>query len=46
VGGGPWWADWAARADMKEPFRSLVKLPLDIGALAAALPGPLKPPGL
>jgi tocopherol cyclase len=31
---------------MKEPFRSLLQLPLDVGALAQAIPGPLRPPGL
>jgi tocopherol cyclase len=46
VGGGPWWSTWSARADMKEPFRSLVQLPIDVGAIAAAVPQPLRPPGL
>lgn len=46
VGGGPWWAPWEARADMKEPFKSLVTLPIDLGALSAAVPAPLRPPGL
>jgi tocopherol cyclase len=31
---------------MKEPFRSLVQLPIDVGAIAQAAPQPLKPPGL
>lgn len=46
VGGGPWWAPWRARAAMLEPFRSLVQLPIDAGALSRALPDVLKPPGL
>jgi tocopherol cyclase len=46
VGGGPWWAPWSAKADMKEPFRSLVRLPIDVGALANAVPPALRPPGL
>ena len=46
VGGGPWWAVWEARADMREPFKSLVRLPIDLGAIASAVPGPLRPPGL
>ncbi|GBF94640.1 tocopherol cyclase [Raphidocelis subcapitata] len=46
VGGGPWWSPWSARADMREPFKSLVKLPIDLGALASAVPQPLRPPGL
>ncbi len=31
---------------MKEPFRTLVQLPIDVGALSALLPDALKPPGL
>ncbi|KAI8472481.1 MAG: tocopherol cyclase-domain-containing protein [Monoraphidium minutum] len=46
VGGGPWWGAWSAKADMKEPFRSLVQLPIDVGALAQAAPPILRPPGL
>jgi len=46
VGGGPWWSAWSARADMKEPFRSLVQLPIDVGAIAQMVPQPLRPPGL
>ncbi|KXZ53182.1 hypothetical protein GPECTOR_7g1074 [Gonium pectorale] len=46
VGGGPWWSGWRAKADMKEPFRSLVQLPLDVGGLSRGLPDLLKPPGL
>jgi tocopherol cyclase len=46
VGGGPWWAPWTAKAAMLEPFRSLVQLPIDAGALSRAIPDLLKPPGL
>ena len=46
VGGGPWWGTWAAQAAMKEPFRTMVQLPIDVGAMSGAVPGPLKPPGL
>lgn len=46
VGGGPWWSSWSARADMKEPLRSLVQLPIDVGMLGKMVPGQLKPPGL
>jgi hypothetical protein len=46
VGGGPWWSPWSATADMKEPFRTLVQLPIDLGALSQVVPDPLKPPGL
>lgn len=46
VGGGPWWAPWTAKAAMLEPFRSLVQLPIDAGAIARAVPDLLKPPGL
>ncbi|GAX74585.1 hypothetical protein CEUSTIGMA_g2033.t1 [Chlamydomonas eustigma] len=46
VGGGPWWTPWVAEAAMKEPFRSLVQLPVDVGLLGNMVPGPLKPPGL
>lgn len=46
VGGGPWWAAWRAKAAMLEPFRSLVQLPIDAGALSRAIPDLLKPPGL
>jgi tocopherol cyclase len=46
VGGGPWWAPWRAKAAMLEPFRSLVQLPIDAGALSRAVPDILKPPGL
>ena len=31
---------------MKEPFRTMVQLPIDVGALSGVVPGPLKPPGL
>jgi hypothetical protein len=31
---------------MREPLKSLVKLPIDLGALASAVPQALRPPGL
>ncbi|KAF6251155.1 tocopherol cyclase-domain-containing protein [Scenedesmus sp. NREL 46B-D3] len=46
VGGGPWWGPWSAKARMLEPFRSLVQLPIDVGAISRTLPDLLKPPGL
>jgi tocopherol cyclase len=46
VGGGPWWAPWRTRAAMLEPFRSLVQLPIDAGAISSLVPDLLKPPGL
>jgi tocopherol cyclase len=46
VGGGPWWGPWRSCADMKEPFKSLVQLPLDVQALSSLLPQQLRPPGL
>jgi tocopherol cyclase len=46
VGGGPWWGPWSTVADMKEPFKSLVRLPIDVGALSSLLPPQLRPPGV
>ena len=46
VGGGPWWSTWKAQADMKEPLKSLVGLPVDVAGLAALLPQQLRPLGL
>lgn len=46
VGGGPWVGEWSARAAMREPFRSLVRLPIDLAAVKEALPDALRPPGL
>lgn len=46
VGGGPWWSSWQATAAMKEPLRSLVQLPIDLGLLAKFAPPILRPPGL
>ncbi|KAG2447103.1 hypothetical protein HYH02_007852 [Chlamydomonas schloesseri] len=46
VGGGPWWSAWRAKAEMKEPFRSLVTLPLDVAGLGQLVPEQLRPPGL
>lgn len=44
VGGGPWWSTWNVKADMAEPVRLLLGLPLE--PLADLLPQQLKPPGL
>jgi len=41
LAGGCW-----AQAEMKEPLRSLVQLPVDAEGLAARLPERLRPPGL
>eukprot|EP00878_Enallax_costatus_P029304 GHUV01031756.1.p1 GENE.GHUV01031756.1~~GHUV01031756.1.p1 ORF type:complete len:461 (+),score=103.09 GHUV01031756.1:601-1983(+) len=46
VGGGPWWSPWSAKAEMLEPFRTLVQLPIDAGTISKTLPDVLKPPGL
>ncbi|KAK9835048.1 hypothetical protein WJX81_007145 [Elliptochloris bilobata] len=46
VGGGPWWDTWRTTAEMKEPLRSLVQLPVDAEGLASRLPKGLRPPGL
>jgi tocopherol cyclase len=46
IGGGPWWTGWSAAAEMKEPLRTLVQLPIDVAALGSVVPGPLRPPGL
>jgi len=50
VGGGPWWDTWAAKAAMKEPLRSLVRLPIDVSKAVDFVPEGLRPfvapPGL
>ena len=46
VGGGAWWGAWTSKAEMKEPFRTLVKAPLDLGTIGQLAPGNIKPPGL
>jgi hypothetical protein len=46
TGGGPWDGAWSAKARMREPLKSLVKLPIDVGALARAGPQALRPAGL
>lgn len=46
VGGGPWWGPWSAKAAMKEPLRTLVQAPIDLGKIREVVPGPIKPPGL
>jgi tocopherol cyclase len=46
VGGGPWWEAWSAQADMSEPVRRLLNLPVDMEALADLVPPALRPPGL
>ena len=46
TGGGPWGETWVASAAMKQPFRSLVKAPVDPERLAGFLPSRWKPRGL
>ncbi|CAL8467097.1 g6633 [Coccomyxa elongata] len=46
VGGGPWWSTWQAQAEMRQPLKSIVGLPVDVDGIAAALPQALRPPGL
>lgn len=46
VGGGPWWEAWKLEAKMQEPFKTLVKLPIDVEGISARLPEQLKPKGL
>lgn len=46
IGGGPWWETWKSKAEMREPLRSLVKLPIDVEGLSARLPESLRPKGL
>ena len=46
TGGGPWGETWAAAAAMRQPFRSLVKAPVDPGRIAALLPERWRPRGL
>jgi len=45
IGGGPWVATWTARAAMAPPLAAALRLPVDVGGLAAAL-GRAPPPGL
>lgn len=46
VGGGPWWEAWTSEAQMQEPLKSLVKLPIDVEAISSRLPQALQPRGL
>ena len=46
IGGGPWDEDWLVTAEMKEPLRSAVQLPVDVGSLTSFLPPQWRPPGL
>lgn len=46
TGGGPWGETWVASAAMKQPFRSLVKAPVDPERLAGLLPARWRPRGL
>ena len=46
VGGGPWETSWSAEAAMREPLRSIVKLPLNVEGIVSAIPGKWRPPGL
>ena len=43
VGGGPWYEDWKGDAEMKEPLRSALQLPIDV---ATVTPRVLWPDGL
>lgn len=46
VGGGPWWSDWAVEAQMSEPVRQLLQIPIDIDFIADTfLPEQFRPPG-
>jgi len=47
VGGGPWWSDWSVEAQMSEPVRQLLQLPVDVEYLTEILlPKGMRPPGL
>lgn len=46
VGGGPWDTRWQAEAQMRQPLKSLVGLPINVEALSALLPARLRPKGL
>lgn len=46
VGGGPWFSRWRQEAEMAQPIKQLLNLPLDVEALADWLPSALRPPGL
>jgi hypothetical protein len=46
IGGGPWDEDWRVTAEMKEPLRSAVQLPVDVESLTSFLPPQWRPPGL
>jgi len=46
VGGGPWWTEWNTKAEMAEPVRQLLNLPIDMEALVDFVPPMLRPPGL
>jgi tocopherol cyclase len=45
VGGGPWPAEWEARAGMAPPLAAALRLPVDVAAVAGAMGRP-PPPGL
>ena len=46
VGGGPWWTEWAEEAEMSEPVKQLLNIPIDVEYLVDLLPDQLRPPGL
>ena len=46
IGGGPWDEAWETEARMREPLKSLVKLPVDLDGAASLLPPRLRPPGI
>lgn len=46
VGGGPWDTTWKSEAQMRQPLKSLVGLPVNVEAVASVLPKGLRPKGL
>lgn len=46
IGGGPWDEAWQTEARMREPLKSLVKLPISPEGATSMLPPSLRPPGL
>ena len=46
IGGGPWDEAWETEARMREPLKSLVKLPVDLDGATSLLPPRLRPPGI
>lgn len=46
IGGGPWWKTWTSQAQMMEPLKSIVGIPVDVEGLSSLLPDFLRPKGL